>query len=74
MVIMIVTLLKFDKLNSTLGALLVYDICDQDSFVKVKNWVKELRMMLGANVEICIVGNKADMERNRTVAIQEAET
>lgn len=56
------------------GALLVYDICDQDSFQKVKNWVKELRMMLGANVEICVVGNKADMEKNRTVPLQEAET
>lgn len=31
-------------------------------------------MMLGANVEICVVGNKADMEKNRTVPLQEAET
>ena len=30
--------------------------------------------MLGANVEICVVGNKADMEKNRTVPLQEAET
>lgn len=52
----------------------MYDICDQDSFQKVKNWVKELRMMLGANVEICVVGNKADMEKSRTVPLQEAET
>ena len=29
-----------------LGALLVYDITDSESFVKVKNWVKELRKMV----------------------------
>lgn len=62
------------SISYTSGALLVYDICDQDSFQKVKNWVKELRMMLGAAVEICVVGNKADMEKNRTVPLQEAET
>jgi len=28
------------------GALLVYDITDSESFVKVKNWVKELRKMV----------------------------
>jgi GTPase SAR1 family protein len=31
---------------SPAGALLVYDITDSESFVKVKNWVKELRKMV----------------------------
>jgi len=56
------------------GALLVYDITDQDSFIKVKNWVKELRRILGNNVTICIVGNKSDLERSRTVDSAEAES
>jgi len=56
------------------GALLVYDITDADSFAKVKNWVKELRKMLGINVELAIVGNKCDLERNRTVSQAEAES
>lgn len=29
--------------NLNLGAVLVYDITDQDSFSKVQIWVKELR-------------------------------
>ena len=32
--------------HGRLGALLVYDITDSESFVKVKNWVKELRKMV----------------------------
>eukprot|EP01089_Gocevia_fonbrunei_P015072 TRINITY_DN4309_c0_g1_i2.p1 TRINITY_DN4309_c0_g1~~TRINITY_DN4309_c0_g1_i2.p1 ORF type:complete len:209 (-),score=27.24 TRINITY_DN4309_c0_g1_i2:28-654(-) len=55
------------------GALLVYDITDNSSFEKVKNWVKELRKMLGTSVSIAIVGNKVDLERNRAVNNEEAE-
>ncbi len=55
------------------GALLVYDITDHDSFVRVQNWVKELRQMLGNDVSLVIAGNKIDLERNRAVTLQEAE-
>ncbi|CAG0890099.1 unnamed protein product [Darwinula stevensoni] len=54
------------------GAILVYDITDEDSFQKVKNWVKELRKMLGTRVCVCIAGNKADLERDRVVSREEA--
>lgn len=54
------------------GAVLVYDITDQDSFQRVKNWVKELRKMLGTSVILCIAGNKTDLEKNRTVPEQDA--
>ncbi|KAK7107601.1 ras-related protein Rab-21-like [Littorina saxatilis] len=55
------------------GAILVYDITDEDSFQKVKNWVRELRRMLGQDVTLCIVGNKTDLEKDRHVPVQEAE-
>jgi len=56
------------------GALLVYDITDMDSFVRVQNWVKELRKMLGTSVALAIAGNKCDLERNRVVAQDKAES
>lgn len=55
------------------GAILVYDITDEDSFAKVKNWVKELRKMLGEDICLCIAGNKIDLEKNRHVSHEEAE-
>lgn len=55
------------------GAVLVYDITDQDSFQKVKNWVKELKRMLGAEIIITIVGNKLDLESQRSVAQEQAQ-
>ncbi|KAL3884054.1 hypothetical protein ACJMK2_030277 [Sinanodonta woodiana] len=56
------------------GAILVYDITDEDSFQKVKNWVKELRKMLGSDICLCIVGNKIDLEKERHVSVDEAES
>ncbi|KAK8746585.1 hypothetical protein OTU49_017091 [Cherax quadricarinatus] len=55
------------------GAVLVYDITDEDSFQKVKNWVRELRRMLGNDICLVIAGNKIDMEKERHVSLEEAE-
>eukprot|EP01100_Stratorugosa_tubuloviscum_P003733 TRINITY_DN18_c1_g1_i1.p1 TRINITY_DN18_c1_g1~~TRINITY_DN18_c1_g1_i1.p1 ORF type:complete len:209 (+),score=98.40 TRINITY_DN18_c1_g1_i1:98-724(+) len=55
------------------GALLVYDITDRDSFNRAKNWVKELRKMLGNEVVLVIIGNKIDLEKNRVIPQDEAE-
>ncbi|CAF1247458.1 unnamed protein product [Adineta ricciae] len=55
------------------GAVLVFDITDEDSFDRVKSWVKELRRMLGNDVVLCIVGNKIDLEKDRHVSMQTAE-
>lgn len=54
------------------GALLVYDITDAESFSKVKNWVKELRKIVGSEITIVIAGNKIDLEKNRHVDEAEA--
>ncbi|KAH3734482.1 ras-related protein Rab-21-like [Dreissena polymorpha] len=55
------------------GAILVYDITDEDSFQKVKSWVKELKKMLGNDICLCIAGNKIDLEKDRHVTVAEAE-
>lgn len=55
------------------GALLVYDITDRDSFTKVRNWVKELRRIVGKNIVLVIAGNKCDLEKSRQVDEKEAQ-
>lgn len=54
------------------GALLVYDITDEESFKKVRTWVKELRRIVGDDIDIAIAGNKLDLQRNRKVDEDEA--
>lgn len=46
----------------------VYNSVDQ-----VKMWVKELRKMLGSAVQLCIVGNKIDKDKERHVQASAAE-
>jgi GTPase SAR1 family protein len=55
-----------------LGALIVYDITDRDSYDKVRNWVKELRINLPSDTPILIAGNKCDVD-NRQIPLDEAE-
>ena len=52
--------------------MLVYDITDRDSFTKVRNWVKELKKMMGNDIVLCICGNKIDLEKKRQVNKEEA--
>lgn len=55
------------------GALLVYDITDEESFKKVRTWVRELRRIVGDDIDISIAGNKVDLHRNRKVNEEEAK-
>ena len=68
---------EYHALNSVyyrdaVGAILVYDITDQDSFDKVRTWVEELRLYLPRDTPIAIAGNKCDMASNRQVDHDEA--
>jgi Ras-related protein Rab-21 len=55
------------------GAVLAYDITDKDSFDKVKVWLKELHQVVGENIQVVVVGNKIDLERERKVPKKDAE-
>lgn len=55
------------------GAILVYDITDEESFLKVKSWVRELQKMLGNEIKLAIAGNKSDLIKDRTVPLETAE-
>ena len=41
--------------------------------MQARNWIRELRKIIGDNIVVCIVGNKIDLEKNRTVNMKEAE-
>lgn len=39
----------------------------------MKNWIKELKKMLGSEICLVIAGNKIDLEKERTVSVEDAE-
>lgn len=52
-------------------ALVVYDITNPDSFNKAQYWVKELQKHGSPDIVMALVGNKADLNENREIQVQE---
>ncbi|KAJ5066568.1 ras-related protein rab-5c [Anaeramoeba ignava] len=54
------------------AAVIVYDITNKESFIKAKEWAKELHQQIPEEINIVLVGNKSDLESLRTVSFDEA--
>jgi len=68
---------RFDSLTpiyyrGASAALLVFDICDRNSFLRVKKWAKELRRTAGREMLLVLAGNKMDHDEHRTVPADQA--
>ncbi|CRL05880.1 CLUMA_CG018920, isoform A [Clunio marinus] len=50
------------------GAILVYDISSEDSFDKIKVWIKELKKIVGNDIVCVIVGNKTDLIKDQKLS------
>ncbi len=60
-----------------LGAVLLYDITNADSFKNLSYWLENIRMYADENIVIALVANKADIlyvnEKKRAVKREHAE-
>ncbi|KAM3614013.1 uncharacterized protein V6R79_008482 [Siganus canaliculatus] len=59
--------------RGALGALLVYDITKHLTYESVERWLKELYEHADPNVVVMLVGNKTDLESERSVPTEEAQ-
>ena len=59
--------------NSSL-AILVYSIDDLNSFSNLESWLNELKSQGNVDMNIFLVGNKADLEESRKVTKDEGQT
>ena len=53
--------------RGAIGALLVYDITNQQSFDNLPNWLRDSLEATNQNIGLVLVGNKADLENQRQV-------
>ena len=56
------------------GALIVYDLTNEQSFQKVKFWMEELDSNAPRDIIVCILGNKADLTADRVVKFEDVKT
>ena len=55
------------------GAVIVFDLTNKKSFKKVKHWLKETHSNAPRDIVLCLLGNKADLESDREVELEEAK-
>jgi len=54
------------------GALVVYDITNDNSFTNLKTWVKSIKEECGKSMQMIIVGNKCDLDDERVIEKEKA--
>jgi len=54
-------------------AMMVYSIDSRESFLHINQWLKEVRIQSHPDVKIILIGNKSDLENERTVSYEEAK-
>jgi Ras-related protein Rab-1A len=52
------------------GIVIVYDVCDDESFKHVKDWLQEIDRYANEHVRKMLVGNKSDLVGRRAVDFQ----
>lgn len=60
--------------RSAAGCLLVYDITKKESFNHVSEWLSEAYLHGNTGLCVTLVGNKSDLDANRAVSVEEAES
>ncbi len=49
------------------GIIIVYDVCNGNSFINVKEWLNKIKTFGNENVKKILVGNKSDMNNERVI-------
>jgi len=60
--------------RGAVGALLVYDVTDRNSFNHVPMWLKEVEENAEKDCLIMLVGNKMDLNEHRTVFVRDGRS
>ncbi len=53
------------------GAIIIYDITNEESFRSTEKWVKELKEHADSNVIMMLAGNKLDLDPKRKVTTEQ---
>ncbi|CAD8089982.1 unnamed protein product [Paramecium sonneborni] len=59
--------------RGALGALIVFDVTNSESFEALKEWIKNARDFSKPSIQIIIVGNKIDLEKQRVISEESAK-
>lgn len=59
--------------RGAMGILLVYDITDDQSFLNIRNWIRNIEQHAAEHVNKILIGNKCDIEKSRAVTTERGQ-
>ncbi|KAF8951187.1 Ras- protein Rab-11A, partial [Entomortierella lignicola] len=59
--------------RGAVGAFLVYDISKMATFLKLEQWLTQLKEYAGTNIVLILVGNKSDLRHLRAVSTEDGK-
>jgi len=57
--------------RGSLGALVIYDLTNYESFEHLPQWIEEIRANIKNEIPLLLVGNKSDLTEQRAVSMEE---
>ena len=54
-------------------AMMVYSIDSKESFNHIESWLKEVKLQSNPDIKVFLIGNKADLEEQREVQLNDAK-
>lgn len=60
--------------RGAMGVVLVYDVTDEQSFLNIRTWMKNIEEHASATVQKVLVGNKCDMKGEKVVDTLQGQT
>jgi len=54
------------------GCILVFDLTNKNSFIEIEKWIEDLLIYGSKEMVLILVGNKLDLEKERTISFDEA--
>jgi small GTP-binding protein len=57
--------------RGSLGALLIFDLTNSDSFEHLPQWIEEIRTNVKGQIPLLLVGNKSDLSDERALSLEE---
>ena len=59
--------------RGSVGALLLFDLCNRDTFDNIEKWLKDVRDIAKPECVLALIGNKCDLPSERQISREEAE-
>eukprot|EP01083_Nonionella_stella_P268952 909526_1 len=59
--------------RGAMGILLVYDTTDEQSFLNIRNWMRNIEQHASNSIQLLLVGNKCDLSDTRLISTERGQ-